>query len=71
MSATRKVITSRAAGCFLLAAHPYVLTRTPCELALPRVPAKDHARCEQMSRRLALKLAEGPIVQGKRPAIRP
>jgi hypothetical protein len=35
------------------------------------VPAKDHARCEQMSRRLALKLAEGPIVQGKRPAIRP
>ena len=47
------------------------MSRASCELALPRVPAKDHPRCEQMSGRLALKLAEGPIVQGKRPAIRP
>jgi hypothetical protein len=57
--------------CFPLAAKPDFMSRASCELALPRVPAKDHPRCEQMSGRLALKLAEGPIVQGKRPAIRP
>ncbi len=51
--------------CFPLAARPYFLTRAACELALLRVPAKNHPRCEQMSQRLALRLAEGPVLPGK------
>ena len=49
--------------CFPLISHPYFLNRVTCELALPHAPAKDHPKCERLSRREALRLAEGPILR--------